>query len=49
MPKHYESDKDPKIPPRTSNKYKKSDVFETKEKKQSSKKTKRKSMSKRKY
>ena len=32
MPKHYESDKDPKLPPKTNNNYKKKDVFETKEK-----------------
>ncbi len=38
MPKHYESDKDPKLPPKTSNNYKRKDVFETKETKK--KKTK---------
>lgn len=29
MPKHYESDKDPKLPPKTNNNYKKKDVFDT--------------------
>jgi len=28
MPKHYESDKDPKLPPKTNNNYKKKDVFD---------------------
>ncbi len=28
MPKHYESDKDPKLPPKTSNNYKRKDVFD---------------------
>ena len=30
MPKHYESDKDPKLPPKTNNNYKTKDVFDTK-------------------
>jgi len=30
MPKHYESDKDPKLPPKTNNNYKTKDVFEMK-------------------
>ena len=42
MPKHYESDKDPKLPPKTNNNYKKKDVFETKaEKPKKSKKSKK--------
>ena len=28
MPKHYESDKDPKLPPKTNNNYKAKDVFD---------------------
>ena len=31
MPKHYETDKAPKMPPKVDNSYKKKDVFETKE------------------
>ena len=31
MPKHYENDKAPKMPPKVDNSYKKKDVFETKE------------------
>jgi len=48
MPKHYESDDPPKLPPKTSNKYKKKDVFETQEKTKS-KKTKDTKKPKRKY
>ena len=50
MPKHYENDNAPKMPPKVDNSYKKKDVFETKDeknkkpkrssKKQSSKKKK---------
>lgn len=31
MPKHYETDKAPKMPPKVDNSYKKKDVFETTE------------------
>jgi hypothetical protein len=31
MPKHYENDKAPKMPPKVDNSYKKKDVFETKQ------------------
>ena len=45
MPKHYESDKDPKLPPKTNNNYKKKDVFEMKEKSKKPKKPKSKKSS----
>ena len=34
MPKHYQTDKAPKMPPKVDNSYKKKDVFETKEEKE---------------
>ena len=41
MPKHYESDKDPKLPPKTNNNYKAKDVFDMpQQKKKQKKKTK---------
>ena len=40
MPKHYQSDPDPKIPPKTTNNFTKKQVFETNEK--DTKKTKKK-------
>jgi len=38
MPKHYESDKDPKLPPKTSNNYKRKDVFDMPKQKETKKK-----------
>jgi len=46
MPKHYETDKSPKMPPKVDNSYKKKDVFETKEEKKPKKKTEKKSRKK---
>jgi len=46
MPKHYENDKAPKMPPKVDNSYKKKDVFETKEDKKPKKKTEKKSRKK---
>jgi len=39
MPKHYQSDPDPKLPPKTNNSYKQKDVFEMKAEKKTTKKT----------
>lgn len=43
MPKHYENDKAPKMPPKVDNSYKKKDVFETKDEKKKTKKKVKKS------
>ena len=46
MPKHYESDKDPKLPPKTNNNYKKKDVFDMPKQRKAEKSKKPKSKSK---